>query len=752
MKNEFALLPKRIALQVPTFSELTGEFWAAFAAMLVALPSSIAYGVAVYGVLGPSYLAQGALAGVIGAVVLGLIAPLLGGSPRLVSAPCAPAAAVMATLAATLLAGNGNTPGLAPDHVLLLLLIITFLAGALQIIYGIIGGGRLIKYIPYPVISGYITGVGILIILDQIPSLFGFPKSWSAIAGLTTPAGWQWPNVIVGALTIVGVLLAPRISSFIPPTILGLMTGMVTYFALNKWGSPYFSMDHARLVVGPIGDGVSSIASVAGIRWLALGKLKLGEIALVIAPAITLSVLLSVDTLKTCVIVDALTRTRHNSDDELFGQGAANVASALFGGLPGSGTMGATLVNVHSGAKTKLSGVLVGVFVLLAFLLIGGVISGIPLAALAGILAVVSFRMIDRSSLYLLKKKSTVVDFLVIAVVTIVAVRFNLIVAAAVGLTLSMLLFMREQIRGSVIRKKLYGNQISSKQQRLPAEKEVLSRSPSLITVCQLQGSLFFGTTDQLFQELAADLKCSRYVILDMSRVQSVDFTAAHMLDEIGAMLQEHNGHLIFTNLPLILPSGQDLENYFSQLELVAPTRSAKVFNTLDEALEWAEYHTLEEANISISREQGALDLEEIDLLHGIDEDALELLRGCAEQRKYQAGETIFQMGDLGDELFLVRAGIVRIMLRLEGGRHYNLTAFGRGDFFGDMAFLDNDPRSADAIAVVPTEVFAISRARFDEVVRHHPVAGVQVFALLSKALAVRLRYANNELQAAQES
>src|SRR5205807_3444736 len=140
--------------------------------------------------------------------------------------------------------------------------------------------------------------------------------------------------------------------------------------------------------------------------------------------------------------------------------------------------------------------------------------------ALGGILAIVAFRMIDRSSLYLLKQKATVVDFLVIVTVTIVAIRFNLITAAVVGLGLSILLFMREQIRGSVIRRKLYGDQISSKQQRLPPEKEILRQKGLLTTVCQLQGSLFFGTTDQLFSELAPDLKRSLYVILDMSRVQ----------------------------------------------------------------------------------------------------------------------------------------------------------------------------------------------------------------------------------------
>jgi len=147
-----------------------------------------------------------------------------------------------------------------------------------------------------------------------------------------------------------------------------------------------------------------------------------------------------------------------------------------------------------------------------------------------------------------------VLDFFVIAAVVAVAVAGNLIAAAATGLGLSILLFIREQIRGSVVRRKLYGDQISSKRHRLPAEKDALKEHGSMITVCQLQGSLFFGTTDQLFKELEPDLKRSKYVILDMTRVQSVDFTAAHMLEQIEAVLKDHQGRLIFTNLPMSLP------------------------------------------------------------------------------------------------------------------------------------------------------------------------------------------------------
>lgn len=498
--------------------------------------------------------------------------------------------------------------------------------------------------------------------------------------------------------------------------------------------------------------GLSAVGSMFVDRWSAFGNLSLGDLASLVVQPLTLSVLLSIDTLKTCVVVDTLTRSRHNSNRELISQGVANSVSALAGGMPGSGTTGATLVNVNSGARSKLSSVMEGFFVLAAFLLFGKAIGHLPIAALAGILIVVAVRMVDRNSLHLLRHKSTLLDFLVTAAVIGVALRFDLIAAAGVGLGLSILLFIREQIRGSVIRRKLHGDQISSKQHRLPAEKEVLRKNGAWITVCQLQGSLFFGTTDQLFTELESDLKKGRYLILDMTRVQSVDFTAVHVLNQIQSILKERNGQLIFTSLPPHLPTGQDVDMYFHQLKLLAPTQPTKTFDTLDEALEWAEDRVLEEVHATSSRDDRPLELEEIDLFQGIESETLAMLRECSASRSYAASEKIFEMGDSGDELFLIRKGLVRIMLPLDARRHYNVTTFSRGDFFGDMAFLDRGARSASAIAVVPAELYAISRSRFDDVVRKRPSVGNQVFAVLARALAIRLRYADTELRALQES
>ncbi|MBI4621616.1 MAG: SulP family inorganic anion transporter, partial [Verrucomicrobia bacterium] len=201
-----------------------GEAWGGFASMLVALPSSIAYGVAVYAALGADYIALGVRAGILGAIVLGLVAAAIGGSPRLISAPCAPAAAVLAALIGDWL-GDAHGPA-ASERIIVVVMVVALFSGGLQTAYGLIGGGRLIKYIPYPVVAGYLSAVGVIIFLGQLPKFLGVAKGISLGRATVSPDLWQWPAVIVGATTIAGVLLAPRVTRRVPAPILGLMAGV----------------------------------------------------------------------------------------------------------------------------------------------------------------------------------------------------------------------------------------------------------------------------------------------------------------------------------------------------------------------------------------------------------------------------------------------------------------------------------------------------------------------------------------------
>lgn len=713
--------------------------------MLVALPSSIALGVSVFVPLGAAHAPEGAVAGLLGAAVLGVVAPMFGGTPRLITSPCAPAAAVLAALAIDL-AGRHTAPGAA----LLMLVLVGVMSGLLQVAFGVAGLGRLIKYMPYPVVSGFLGGVGVVIVVSQAPKLLGLPNGVSFWSGLLAPSTWGWRNIVVGGVAMTVMLAAPKIAKAVPAAILGLGAGILTYFALALADPSLRVLAGNTLVIGPIGglDGGFLGALVARARSAA--AVTPADIAALAMPAVTLAVLLSIDTLKTCVILDALTRTRHDSNRELVGQGLGNVASSLLGGVSGAGGLGATLVNMSGGGRTRLSGVLEGVFALLAFLLLAGLLAWIPIAALAGILLVVGLRMIDVHTLHLLRSRSTVFDFLVIVAVVLVAYAISLIAAAGVGIGMAVLLFIREQARGSVVRRTSDGTQMFSKRVRRPEEMAMLEHHGTRTVIYELQGSLFFGTADQLYSALEADLKTRTYVVLDMRRVQSVDFTAAHILEQIEDTLRERDAFLVFAHFPHQIPSGRDLVTYFDEVGLVSPTHRIRIFDRRSEALEWIEDRILAEARVDRPAEK-LLDLSEMDLFEGRKPETLDALQACMDHRSYTAGEKIFARGDEGDQLFLIRRGEVRIVLPLKGGQSYHVATFARGAFFGEMTFLDRERRSADAIAQTDTEMLVLSRERFDALAPEHKKLALNLLEGLARTVSLRLRRADRELRALQD-
>ncbi len=715
--------------------------------MLVALPSAIAFGVTIFAPLGRTYAAQGALAGILGVTALGLIAGAFGGTNRLITAPCAPAAAVMSAFALQL-----TQSGSRAELVVLVLSLMGLLCGLLQVSFGLLGLGRLIKYMPFPVVSGYLSGVGIIIIVSQVPKLLGVPSGTHFWASLATPSRWQWQGVVVGGVTITVMALAPRVTRAVPAAILALAAGVATYFGLSLADPALLKLPGNALVIGRLGgSGGASFGDAILGRWHGIGDLSFASLGHLLVPAATLAVLLSIDTLKTCVVLDALTRSRHKSNRELIAQGLGNVASVLIGGVPGAGQMGATLVNMSSGAHTRLSGLIEGGLALLAFMLLGSFIAWIPIAALAGILIVIGFRMFDRDSLHLLKSRATMLDFAVIVAVVVAALSISLIAASGVGIALAIVLFIREQIGSSIVRRKAFGNQLFSKRVRLPDEMAILEKRGDSTAIFELQGSLFFGNANQLYSTLESELKTRSHIILDMRRVHSVDLTAVHMLEQIQGALAERKALLIFSHLPENAPSGQDMRKYFEALGLVHPESMVRTFNELDEALEWVEEHLIKQENLDRVQED-LLDLREIDIFSGRQATTIAALEQCMEQRSFKAGEKIFALGDPGDEIFLIRRGTVRIMLPISTTQAHHLATFGRKDFFGEMAFLDPAPRSADAIADTNIDLFVLSRHRFDTLAEEHRKLGIDLVTSIARVLAVRLRYANSELRVLHQS
>ncbi len=725
--------------------EWLNEFWGGLAAMLVALPSSIAFGVLVYSAISPDMAGQGALVGMIGAAALGLVAPFAGGTPALISAPCAPAAAVLTGLAYELTAA-----GVASERVPVLLAMTALVAALLQVLYGLVRGGQLIKYIPYPVVSGYLSGVGLIIALSQLPKLLGLPDGTGLLHGLSSPALWQWPGLAVGLVTISVMLAAPAVVRKIPSAIAGLFAGIVVYFIIGLFVPSLLTVEGNPLLIGPMHSTESFAGTISG-QIGALGSVRLKDFELVIYAAIALSALLSIDTLKTCVVLGALTRKRSNSNRELFGQGIANLASFTTGGMPGAGTMGPTLVNFTSGGRDVRSGVIEGILVVLVILALAPLIAWVPIAALSGVLLIVAFRMFDWEAFRLLQYPDTRLDFFVIAAVVMVAETIGLIAASAIGVGLAILLFIRDQIRGSVLRRRASLSDISSKTHRLETERSILKERGDNAAIYELQGNLFFGTTDQLFTELERDLRSKKWLLFDMRRVHSMDYTAAHLFAQMQEQLEERGGGILFSGMPSRLPNRQDLQRYMVRVGLIGEGGAIRILETRDEALEWMENRILEEEGWNRDPEHGVLELEEIELTQGLDSATLEELRSCMYERAVHSGEKVFAYGEAGDNLYLIRRGVVRILLPLQAGKYHHVATFARGDFFGEMAFLDRDVRSADAVAKTDCELYVLSRQEFNTRMESKSGIEAQLFERIARAISLRLRQTNSELRTIED-
>lgn len=719
---------------------LSGDFWGGTAAMLVALPAAIAFGVTIYANIGGHYGAYGAIAGILGVAAMGVVASLMGGTDRLISAPSAPAAAVLSAFAMHYISQD-----IGSDLVFSMLMIVALLAGIFQILFGVIGLGRLIKYMPFPVVSGYLSGVGLYIIAAQSPIFLGLPQGTHFWDTFELFVGWKWESIVVGAVTIITMIYANKIMRSIPAVIIALIVGMIAYGALGLV-DPLLFHPNNPFVIGELGGtgGINFIDSFIG-RFKTIIYLNIDDITLLLFPALTLAALLSIDTLKTCVILDSMTHSFHNSNRELIAQGSGNVVSALIGGMPGSGTMGATMVNISSGAKTRLSGLIEGIMAVVAFVVLAGFIAWIPVASLAGILIVIGFRMIDKHSVKLLRSRQTMLDFFIIVSVAITALSVSLIAAAGVGLVLAVVLYIIQQIGASVIYRHQDGTEARSKIVRGKDEETLLCEKGDIFSVYELHGSLFFGTANQLYTMLQEDLQHKKYIIMDMKRVQNVDLTAAHILLQIKDILHERDGYLLLCRLPHKLPTGDDMESYFNHVGLLKHLSPIKVFDDLDDAIEWAENKIIKEGMIVTNSEE-ILDLSEFDLFEGRKEQTIEELRTLVETKSYKKGETIYSEGEGNGEIFLIRRGSVRVMLPYAGRKSVHLNTIGRNNFFGEFSFLEGAPHYTDTVAASDMELYSISRDAFEQFSLHHKKTALHFMQSLAAVLAERLRLTRSEL------
>ncbi len=470
---------------------LQGNLFGGVTAAIIALPLGLAFGVA---------SGLGAAAGIYGAIILGFFASLFGGTPTQISGPTGPMTVIIASAVITLHSDIN------------LIATVVLLAGIFQILFGLIKIGRFIQYIPYPVISGFMSGIGIIIIILQINPYLGLESDASVVHILVTLPSHllqanPWTFALATATLAIMFLTPARISKIIPTPLIALVVLTPISVYLN-------------LQVPVIGEIPTTLPDIV------LPSLNFEDYRVIITLAFTLAVLGTIDTLLTSIVADSLTQSRHNPDRELLGQGIGNALCSFVGAVPGAGATMRTVINVKSGGTSRLSGMIHAVTLLLVVLFIAPLASQIPLAILAGILIKVGIDILDFRLLEVWNKIPRN-DLAVMVSVFLVTVFVDLITAVGVGIVLASLLIVYRITKETQIVLDSDSNTDSSH-----ALKDKQTR------IIKITGAFFFGSST-VFESRVNSILDTKTIIIDIVDVPFIDLTAIFSLENLILKLKK---------------------------------------------------------------------------------------------------------------------------------------------------------------------------------------------------------------------
>ncbi|HEY0677032.1 MAG TPA: SulP family inorganic anion transporter, partial [Chitinophagaceae bacterium] len=497
-----------------------GDIFGGVTAGIVALPLALAFGL---------QSGLGAAAGLYGAIILGFFAAVFGGTKTQISGPTGP----MTVVTAATIAGFITTAG-SLESAMGAIVACFLLSGILQIIMGVVKLGTLIRFIPYPGISGFMSGIGVIIILLQLFSAIGQPSPNTTVEVVRKigPAIQSINFWALGyaALTVLIIYIFPKITKVVPGTLVALI--VVTILSV------ILAVD-----VPVIGDIPKGLPAFAGGELLHISPSLYSQI---IGSAVTLAALGSIDSLLTSVVADNVSKTKHNSNRELVGQGIGNSVAGLFAGLPGAGATMRTLVNIRSGGKTRFSGVIHSITLAIILLAVGSYAAMIPKSVLAGVLITVGIGILDYKGLRHIAKVPRA-DAAIMIIVLVVTVFFDLLLAVGIGMVMAAILFMKKmsemvEEKARTAELNSYVKDIGWPDEELPVELQ------NKVIVKHIDGPLFFGFATS-FQKMPEEMPEVKYVIIRMERVPFIDQTGLYALEDIILSLEQKNIEVVLTGL-----------------------------------------------------------------------------------------------------------------------------------------------------------------------------------------------------------
>lgn len=538
-----------------------GDIFGGLTAGIVALPLALAFGV---------QSGLGASAGLYGAMVLGFFAAIFGGTKTQISGPTGPMTVVSASIIAMAISNDGNL-----EDAFGVIILTFLLAGLFQIVFGLLKIGKYVKFIPYPVLSGFMSGIGVIIIFYQLYPVLGLNSPNSIIQVLIDlPQTIGHTNIISVAIAVsslVIIYLFPKITKLVPSTLVALL---LTSFAVYL-----FHLETP--LIGEIPKGFPRL------MLSSLMDIKISDLNLVLIPAITLAGLGTIDSLLTSVVADNMTRTKHNSNKELIGQGIGNMAASLFGGIPGAGATMRTVVNIKSGGSSRISGVVHASLLLLIVLGLGKYVAFIPLSALAGVLISVGLSIIDLKGMKNLLNIPRS-DATILIIVLLLTVFVDLLQAVGIGMVIASIIFMRRT--SDMVEQNTSLTKVDKYDREMAWDDESnLSLIRENVYIKRFDGPMFFGVAAKMMERVNKIPENAKVIVFRMKKVPYIDQSGLYALEEVIKEMQKMGIIVVLTMI-------QDQPLYLLKRNRMVPDILPEkyLFDTIEDCANWLQSYCKE--------------------------------------------------------------------------------------------------------------------------------------------------------------
>ncbi len=732
----------------PRLGDLRNEITGGVMSAVVAIPLAIGYGMFAFVPLGEAYFAYGILAGLYAAFIVAVVNVMLGDKSTTVYAPRVVTTffigaiilhSLLTSDAAIIRSGN-------VELTMAIVFSIVLLGGAFQMLFGLLRIGTLIKYMPHPVMSGFQNAAALLLFLVQIGTVLGYSRHTPMTQLADNLASAKPLSMLVALLTCMAMWNAKRIAPKVPPLVIGLAAGTLAYYALVVLGYA----EGLGSVIGSTPIAHLSPSNLPSFFELASNPDVLEVVPTILGGALSLAIIASVDALLCARLLQVPTGERPDSDRQLVRLGIGNMISASCGGITSGINIGPSLTNRAYGARTPFSVLVNAAVVLLTLAALLPLIAYLPRVALSGVIMVIAVQHIDPWTIQLAKRlvsrdvanrNRIALELFVVALVAIVAIAVNIVIAVFIGIVVAIVVFLLRMSR-SVVRRAYRCDRVHSRRTRAPPLTALINRHGGNILVMELEGALFFGTADNLENEIEAALReDTSYLILDLKRVREIDSTGARLILHMQERLTKQGKHLLISHLQEHTP----LEKFLRDMGVTAAVSHGRIFADTDHAIEWAEDDLILGEIGDLVRGHEFL-LNQLDVLASFTPQELATIKPMLQRRHYTQGEMVFREGDNSAELFVIAQGSASARIRLAAERETRLITFSPGTLFGELALLDQEARSASVTADENLVCYVLSRADFVELTRQHPDLAIKLLANIGRELSSRLRRANRTI------